>query len=129
MKKFLCLILIAVLLIPAAAFADDSFIGCYASYSPLTTGSPSMEMIYFAEDGTCYFMIQSFRPDEPGLGRSYVGTWTVEDGELIAKTGNNTSQRFRFSDEFSAAVEMDTLTMFVHISPFIDSFNTELGRK
>ena len=129
MKKFLCLILIAVLLIPAAAFADDSFIGCYASYDLLKDGTPDMQTIYFSEDGTCYYFTQIFHKDEPGFGRAYVGTWTVEDGELIAKTGNNTSQRFRFSDEFSAAIEMDTYTMFIHISPFIDTFNEELGRQ
>lgn len=128
MKRLFCLFLLLILL-PVAAFADDSFIGCYASYSLLKDGTPDMEMICFAEDGACFFLTQSFHADEPGLGRSYVGTWTVEDGELTAKTGNNTSLRFRFSDDFSAAVEMKNMVMYIHISPFIDSFNEELGRK
>lgn len=129
MKKLLIAFLILALLLPTAAFADDSFIGCYASYDLLKDGTPDMQTIYFAEDGTCYYLTQIFHKDEPGFGRAYVGTWTVEDGQLVAKTGNNTSMTFRFSDDYSAAVEMKNLIMFVHISPFIDSFNTELGRK
>ena len=129
MKKLLIVFLILALFLPAAAFADDSFIGCYASYDLQKDGTPDMDMIHFAEDGTCFFLTQHFHADEPGIGRAYVGTWTVEDGQLVAKTGNNTSHRFSFTDDFSAAIEMKTMVMYIHISPFIDSFNTELGRK
>lgn len=131
MKKMITISLILALLLvsfSAALAEEETFLGCYASYSPLTTGSPSMKMIYFAEDGTCYFMIQSFRPDEPGLGRAFVGTWEIVDGVLVAKTGNNTSSSFSFTDDFSIAVDKDLFEIYIHISPFIDSFNSELGR-
>lgn len=120
MKKLLAIILIVALLLPVAALADDSdVVGCWAHYELLTTGCPSMEMIYLAEDHTCYFIIQSFRHDEAGLGRTYVGTWEMQsDGTVLAKTGDNSSIVLYFSPEYQVAMNTKTLSVFINLSVF-----------
>lgn len=119
MKRFACLLLV-LLLLPLVSLADESkYVGCWASYDHLTTGAPAMSMLYLAEDHTCYFVIQSFHIDEPGLGRAYVGTWEVlSDGSIRAKTGDNTDTELRFYDSDSYAVEPLTFRVFVNITPF-----------
>ena len=71
MKKLITIILILALILPASALALDEsgLIGCYARYELLTTGCPSMTMLYLGENHVSFFLIQSFREDEPGLGR------------------------------------------------------------
>lgn len=120
MKKLLAIILIVALLLPVAALADDSdVVGCWAHYELLTTGCPSMEMIYLAEDHTCYFLIQSFDHDEAGLGRTYVGTWEIQsDGTVLAKTGNNSSTVLYFSPGYQVALNTKTLAFFINLSEF-----------
>ena len=120
MKKLLAVVLILALLLPVAAFADDSdVVGCWAHYELLTTGCPNMEMIYLAPDHTCYFLIQSFKSDDAGLGRTFVGTWEMQsDGTVLAKTGNNTSTVLSFSPNYQAAVNTITLGVYINLSVF-----------
>lgn len=120
MKKLLAIILIVALLLPFSAFADDSdVVGCWAHYELLTTGCPSMEMLYLASDHTCYFLIQAFDHDLPALGRTHVGTWEMQaDGTVLAKTGNNSSTVLYFSPEYQAAVNTKTLAVFINLSSF-----------
>ena len=119
MKKTFAFILILALLLPLSAFADESdVVGCWTSYSVQTTGAPSMEMLYLAEDHTCYFVIQSFRPDEPGLGRSFVGTWELLDNNTVyAKTGNNSDITLSLYSS-NLAIDKSTLAVFVNITAF-----------
>ena len=123
MKKLLAIILIVALLLPFSAFADDSdVVGCWAHYELLTTGCPAMEMIYLAEDHTCYFLIQSFDHDAAGLGRTFVGTWEMQaDGTVLAKTGNNSDTVLYFSPEYQVAINTKTFGLFINLSVF-DSF-------
>ena len=83
-----------------------------------TTGAPTMTMLYLSADHTCYFVIQSFRTDEPGLGRSYVGTWNIQsDGTVYAKTGNNSDLTLTlYSNNIS--VDKSTMEVYVNITPF-----------
>ena len=115
MKKILSFILILVLVFPALAFAEeyeiDEFYG-YAHMEVSADGSPVMYMIYFAPDQTCYFTVQSFRHEEPGLGRAYVGTWGyTADGDVFAKTGDNTSRTFAISS-LGSIVDKETMEVF-----------------
>ena len=121
MKKLITVILILALILPAAALASgmNSPVGCWAQYELLTTGAPSMCMLYLAENHTCYYVIQSFHEDEPGLGRQFVGTWEQQaDGTVLAKTGNNTSTTLRFSDDYTVAMNMETGAILVNLSYF-----------
>ena len=121
MKKLFALILALALLLSSAALADG-VVGCWAHYELLTTGCPSMEMIYLAEDHTCYFIIQSFDHDAAGLGRTFVGTWEMQaDGTVLAKTGNNASTVLYFSPEYQVAMNTKTFGIFINLSTF-DSF-------
>ena len=120
MKKLISLLLIVALLIPVCALASESdIVGCWACYQVLTDGAPCMSMLVLAENHTCYYLIQSYHTDEPGLGRAYVGTWELKsDGTLYAKTGNNSDVTLKFSDSLSLAVDLDTMDVYVNITPF-----------
>ena len=115
MKKIVILLLVVSLLLPAAAFALDREVDPYYGYAHIEIakdGSPFMSVIYFAEDQTCYFLTQLFRHDEPGLGRAYVGTWGyTADGDVFAKTGDNTTRTFKISS-LGSIVDMDTMEVF-----------------
>lgn len=116
MKKLITIILILALLLPAAALAAGPA-GCWAEYEQLTTGAPSMIMLFLAEDGSCYYIIQAFDKDKPGLGRQFVGTWeTLPDGTVEAKTGNNTSTKLRFDDNYTVGMNMSTGDIFINLS-------------
>lgn len=118
MKKLFCLLLVLICL-PVIAFSDESdVVGCWAHYEMLTDGAPAMSMLYLAEDHTCYFVTQMFHPDKAGVGRKYVGTWSLQsDGSIYAKTGNNTDMTLTIFNE-SLAFDKSTMTVFVNITPF-----------
>ena len=119
MKKALTVFLILAVLLPFAVLADESdVVGCWAHYELQTDGTPLMSMLYLAEDHTCYFIIQSFNHDGAGLGRAYVGAWSMNsDGSVYAKTGNNSQTDLRFVSE-NIAVEKSTMEVYVSITPF-----------
>ena len=119
MKKLIALFLVFALLVPFSALADESsWVGCWAQYSVGTDGTPTMTMIYLADDHTCYFVIQAFHHDEPGLGRSHVGTWELQpDGSVLAQTGNNTKTELTLYND-SIALNMKTMDVYVNITPF-----------
>ena len=108
------------MLLPAAALADDvDVVGCWAQYSVLTTGAPSMSMFYLTEDHICYFLTQMFDPDEAGFGRTYVGSWEfLSDGTLFVKIGNSAKLNLKLSSSGGFAVDSDTMNVYVNITPF-----------
>ena len=120
MKKFLAL-LFALVLIVSAAFCESMpfdeycyFYG-YGHIEVLKSGAPYMSIIYLSEDHTCYYLTQMFNTDEPRLGRAYVGTWeTLDDGNIFAKIGDNTSRTLKPS-ALGSLVDVETLEVF---SPF-----------
>ena len=121
MKKLITVILILVVLVPACAFAVDEsdVVGCWAHYDVQNNGAPSMSMLYLSEDHSCYFIIQSFKPDEAWIGRTYVGTWKLlDDGSVYAKTGNNTDTKLTLYGSGGLAVNKETFDVFVNITPF-----------
>ena len=119
MKKLITIILILALALPALAMADESdVIGCWTHYTELTTGGVGVEFLYLAEDHKCYYLIQNFNTEKASLGRTYVGTWEMqEDGTVVAKTGNTAKTKLKFSEGYSLAMS-DLLSVFVNITPF-----------
>lgn len=120
MKKLIAITLILALLLPVSALADDSdYVGCWAHYEIQTTGTPAMTMLYLDENHVCYFLIQAFKADEAGLGRTFVGTWQVNaNGTVTAKTGNNTEVTLYFSPEYSAAMDVRTSDLYINLAKF-----------
>ena len=119
MKKIAALILAAALLFSACAFADDEdVVGCWAQYTLLTDGAPNMSMIYLAENHTCYYVVQSFHPDEVGLGRTYIGTWSMlSNGTVNAKVGNVAELDLEFYGDYTFAMDK-SLNVYVNITPY-----------
>ena len=120
MKRLICVVLILFLLIPAAALADADFSGCWVSTETLATGCPSVTFLCLREDHTCFYLIQSFREEEAGPGRTFIGTWDVQDGVVVAKTGNNTTTSLLFNEEFTVGYDPSTLKFYIHTSLMID---------
>lgn len=122
MKRFLALFVLLVLL-PVASLSDNPEIDFYSGYAHmevLKDGSPAMYMIYFAEDYTCYFLVQTFHTDGPGLGRSYVGHWSyTADGDVYAKTGENTDITFKLSS-LGSIVDRSTMQVYEPFSALMD---------
>jgi len=103
MKKLFSVILALVFLFSAAALSESEkeldFYGGYAHMEIWKDNTPVMYVIYFAEDHTCYYLVQSFNNDGPGVGRAHVGTWEyTPDGEVYAKTGDNTDITFHITN-------------------------------
>ena len=116
MKRIVTLFLVLALALPAAACASDPEVSEYYGYGHIEIakdGSPYISIIYFAPDQTCYYTTQLFRHDEPGLGRSYVGTWGyTADGHVFAKTGENTTRTFTITSA-GGIVDKDTMEVFI----------------
>ena len=119
MKRFFILIMILALVVPVASFAlerEIDYFGGYAHMDIKKDHAPVMYMIYFSEDYTCYYLVQSFYTDGPGLGRSYVGTWGyTAEGDVHAKVGDNVSITFRISST-GAIVDMDTMQVYEYFN-------------
>jgi len=115
MKRFVTLFLALALILPAASLAADPEVSKYCGYAHIEIakdGSPVVTVIYFAQDQTCYYLAQAFRHDETGLGRSYIGTWGyTADGNVFAKTGDNTSRTFGIASDGSL-VDKETWEVF-----------------
>ena len=120
MKKLITIILALALILPVAAQASESdVVGCWAHYDVQLNGAPAMQMLYLAENHTCFFIIQSFKEDEAWIGRTFVGTWEMQGDDVVyAKTGNNSDTTLKLNTNNTLAVEKDTLHVFVNITPF-----------
>ena len=122
MKKLLALILALILaiLLPAFALADWPAGTAWTHSSVSSKGIPFMQYLYLAEDGSCYYVIYQFLPDQDSLGRTYTGTWELlPSGNVYAKTGNKTSLELTFSnDQLKAMVEGDPRNFFYYVYTF-----------
>ena len=123
MKRLLAVLLILSVLLSSAALAAEREIDFYYGYAHLEVtkdGSPVMYVIYFSEDYTCYFLVQAFHKDKPGLGRSYVGHWSyTADGDVFAKTGENTDITFKISS-LGSIVDRSTMQVYEPFDALID---------
>lgn len=118
MKKLLALIL--ALLLPALALADWPAGTAWTHSSVSSKGIPFMQYLYLAEDGSCYYVIYQFLPDQDSLGRTYTGTWELlPSGNVYAKTGNKTSLELAFSnDQLKAMDENNPMSIFYYVYTF-----------
>lgn len=121
MKKLIAVLLILVLFLPSAVLADSPFTGCWVYTTMQTTDCPSVTFLCLREDHKCFFLIQSFREDEAGLGRTHVGTWDIEDGSVVARIGGNVTITLRFNDDYSVGCDPHTLHFYIHTSMIIDN--------
>lgn len=119
MKKrlsvFLALALSLALILPAFSLADPEldFFDGYAHMELFKDGAPVMYMIYFNEDNTCYFVVQAFHTDGPGIGRAHVGTWEyLGDGYVYAQTGDNTGTTFKIIESLGSLMDVDTMQAY-----------------
>lgn len=118
MKRFFCIVLVLVLL-PLFALADPEidFFSGYAHMELFKDGAPVMYMIYFNEDHTCYFVVQSFHPDGPGIGRAHVGAWEyTSDGDIYAETGDNTGTTFHIIEAVGGLIDRGTMQAYFPFS-------------
>ena len=117
MKKLLALFLSLVFVFSfasAESFELDPFYA-YAHAEVTNDGAPFMSVIYFAEDGTCYFLAQMFFHDHAGYGRTYVGTWEyTPEGYIHAKTGDNTDIIFKVVNIAGSVSLVDRATLQVY---------------
>lgn len=117
MKKLIALFFALALAFSAAScesmpFEEYCYFYGFAHIETLKSGAPSMSVIYLSEDHTCYFLTQMFSPDEPRLGRAYVGTWeTLDDGKIFAKIGDNATLTLKLSS-LGSLVDVDTMSVY-----------------
>lgn len=94
MKKIFALILVLALVLPAAALSSvEAWLieGAWTHVEDTESGKLITSM-YLEEDGKAYFVTQMFYSEEPGLGRSFVGSWEFTGPDTIhVITGNNSS--------------------------------------
>lgn len=126
MRKLIAVLLILVLFLPSAVLADSPFTGCWVNTSMQTTDCPAVTFLCLREDYKCFFLIQSFREDEAGLGRTHVGTWDIEDGSVVAQIGGNVTISLRFNDDYSVGWDPYSLKFYIHTSMMIDSIMNNL---
>lgn len=87
----------------------------YAHIETLKSGAPAMSFIYLTKDHTCYYLTQTFSPEEPRLGRSYVGTWEMlDDGKIFAKIGDNATRTLKMSS-LGSLVDVETMEVFISV--------------
>ena len=104
MKKLIALILILAMTLPAAAFADvpleewvveGNWMGFY--YEGKKDENRLAVIVVLDDNNVAYYITQMFYKDEPGLGRSFIGTWEIlADNIIHVVTGNNTSMNLQF---------------------------------
>ena len=117
MKKLLALIIVLAML-PVAVLADESaVVGCWAHYELMKSGAPEMTVLYLAADHTCYYLVQTYSLTEADFGRTYVGTWVInDDGDIDAKIGNNARMTLTLSKSGAAAICKSTGEIFVNLT-------------
>lgn len=99
MKKLFVLILVIALILPAASLAgvEEWMVeGNWMGYWHEENGARSITCIVLEEDNIAYFVTQFFHETEPGLGRSYIGTWSLSGDIVHVKIGNNSSMDLQF---------------------------------
>lgn len=95
MKRFLLILLAALLICPVALAAPEDYLGTWVYSVENATGDGWQFQIFILdEDGICYYTNQMYSSEEPGFGRSFVGTWREIRNGVHIKYGNNTEDDF-----------------------------------
>ena len=90
MKRFVTLLLVLALILPAAALAKEP--DCCAAYTHAEMlendhDAPFFSTIMFAEDHTCYYCDQIFYSDRPGTSNAMMGSWKMSGDDIIITLG------------------------------------------
>ena len=115
MKKLITVILILALLLPAAAMAsvsswlyEDTWV--HTDYGK--SGGVTIEAICLHEDGTAFYVVQSFTAEEPGFSRAFVGSWEVSGPDTIhVVIGENAEMEMCYSS-YNMIYDIQTRSMF-----------------
>ncbi|MBR4334416.1 MAG: hypothetical protein IKP72_17225 [Clostridia bacterium] len=94
MKKLLfVLFVLGLFLAPLQALAHDEsyFYGTWAEFHDTKSGGASLTIFKLTPDHKVFFLTQSFNSDEPGSGRTYVGSWSVSNDTITIKVGENST--------------------------------------
>lgn len=80
MKKFLCLILIAALLIPVVAFSEvneveQRYVGAWTMYAVMKNGTVYNYSLTFTDDKSVYLRTLTIKNGEPSYNSLSSGTW------------------------------------------------------
>ncbi len=120
MKKALAVLILFSLLLPAVVLSEGmkevDIYGGYAHIEIAKDNTPTMFVIYFAEDYTCYYVAQAFNNRGPSVGRAYVGTWGyTAKGEVHAKIGDNVDATFHITS-FGNIVDVETMQVYEYFN-------------
>ena len=101
MKKFLTVIMILILLLPAVSLADDTldfYAGyCHTEMDEKNDDAPFFAVLHFTESHKCYYAEKKFYHDRPGQDNAYIGTWEYnEDNDVVVKIRDNIVFVFHF---------------------------------
>ncbi len=116
MKKFLTVIMILILLLPAVSLADDTldfYAGyCHTEMDEKNGDAPFFVFLHFTENHKCYYAEKKFYPDRPGQDNAYIGTWEYnESNEVVVKIRGNTVFVFHF---LKSGDLINTSTMMIY---------------
>lgn len=107
MKKFHFAFILVVILFCLSAFpayadglTESDFMGIWVNMYDNSDGGANAELIYLRPDHKLFYMNHSFKQDEPGFGREYVGTWKVEGDCIHIKYGNSAESDVYMSKGF-----------------------------
>ena len=91
-KLFVYLIIVFCLLCFSSAYAHDEsyFYGTWVQFSDTDSGGASLCTFRLTPDHKAFYTAQNFRANELGIGRSFVGSWSVHNDTITIITGNNT---------------------------------------
>lgn len=93
MKKAIALLILSLFMaFSSSAYAHDEsyFYGTWVEFHDTASGGASLCTFRLTPDHKAFYTAQSFYSDEPGLGRSFVGSWSVSNDTITIITGNNT---------------------------------------
>lgn len=93
MKKLIAITLILAMLLPAAAMASISAWMLEDAWTHIDYMENGIGIVslYITEDGAAYYSAQAFLDGEPGISRSFIGSWEYTGPDTILVTiGENT---------------------------------------
>ena len=115
MKKLLTVILILAMILPAAALADVSswlYEATWVHTDYGKSGGVTIEALCLNEDGTAFYVVQSFTAEEPMFGRAFVGSWEISGPDTIhVIIGNNAEMEMCYSS-YNMMYDVQTRSMF-----------------
>lgn len=102
MKKLLCVLAVVALLMGSAwaeGLTESDFMGMWVDVYDTDGGGAVAEMIYLRDDHKVFYMNHSFKADDTGFGREYVGSWSVNGNCIHIKYGETVESDIYMSND------------------------------